>query len=264
MGDQTTRSQAIEQLQQLGLRTYEANCFVALSILGDSTAREISDVVDVPRTRVYDAVRSLQTDGLVEIQHTSPKRFRAVPLEEAIDILRQRYVQLIDDLEASLHDLSQTQSSTDDKHSVWSLSGSDGITARMQSLIKEADEELLCHLGADRDYSDQLFEQLQTTSVDQLALLVDPDSDLAIADLQHQLPEAFIYPTSFPWTANQSDPALIARMLVADRNAALISSLDHSHTPPTEHAVFAEGPTNGLVVTLRQLLSSNLDTNDHQ
>ncbi|MDY6819231.1 MAG: helix-turn-helix domain-containing protein, partial [Halobacteriales archaeon] len=49
---------AVELLQQLGLKPYEAKSFVALTQLPSGTARSISEQVDVPRTRVYrDAAR---------------------------------------------------------------------------------------------------------------------------------------------------------------------------------------------------------------
>ena len=50
-------------LQELGLREYEARCFVGLSRLPTGTAREISEVTEVPRTRVYEATRVLAAEG---------------------------------------------------------------------------------------------------------------------------------------------------------------------------------------------------------
>ena len=85
MSTDDTVDEAIEVLQQLGLKEYEAKCFVGLSRLSTGTAKQISEITDVPRTRVYDAIRVLEAQGLVEIQHSSPQQFRAVPLAEATD-----------------------------------------------------------------------------------------------------------------------------------------------------------------------------------
>ena len=98
MSTNDTLDDAVELLQQLGLKEYEARCFVGLSRLSTATAKQLSEVVDVPRTRIYDAVRELETEGLIEIQHSSPQRFRAVPLEEATETLRDRYESRVDDL----------------------------------------------------------------------------------------------------------------------------------------------------------------------
>ncbi|MFC7078815.1 TrmB family transcriptional regulator [Halorussus caseinilyticus] len=79
MVDTDNQEQAAGLLQQLGLKEYEARCFVALTRKATATAKEISEIADVPRTRVYDAIRVLEAQGLVEIQHTNPRQYRAVP-----------------------------------------------------------------------------------------------------------------------------------------------------------------------------------------
>ena len=102
--------EAVEILQQLGLKEYEAQCFVGLSQVPSATAKKISEITDVPRTRVYDAVRVLESKGLVEIQHSSPQRFRAVSLSEATETLRDQYDARVD----RLHDaLDSIQMDTD-------------------------------------------------------------------------------------------------------------------------------------------------------
>ena len=64
--------EATEVLQRLGLKEHEARCFVGLSRVEAGTAKQLSEMTEVPRTRVYDAIRVLETQGLVEIQHSSP------------------------------------------------------------------------------------------------------------------------------------------------------------------------------------------------
>lgn len=65
--------EAVTLLEELGLKQYEARCFTALTQLSDATAKGISEISEVPRTRVYDAIRVLETQGLVEVQHSSPQ-----------------------------------------------------------------------------------------------------------------------------------------------------------------------------------------------
>ena len=66
---------AIEQLEQFGLSTYAARTFVALVRRGSGTARDVSQMSEVPRTQVYNVVDELHEQGLVDIKHSSPKRF---------------------------------------------------------------------------------------------------------------------------------------------------------------------------------------------
>ena len=45
--------EAIEVFQQLGLKEYEVGCFVGLTRLNTDTAKKLSNLTDVPRTRIY-------------------------------------------------------------------------------------------------------------------------------------------------------------------------------------------------------------------
>jgi len=96
------RQEAIEQLQALGLSAYAARTFVGLVELRSGTAKAVSETVDVPRTRVYDAVEELAGLGLVTVEETTPKRFRSVPVETACEIFEREYMERITRLEESL------------------------------------------------------------------------------------------------------------------------------------------------------------------
>jgi sugar-specific transcriptional regulator TrmB len=53
--------QPVELLQELGLNEYESKCFVGLTRVTEATAKEISGIAEIPRTRVYDAMRVLES-----------------------------------------------------------------------------------------------------------------------------------------------------------------------------------------------------------
>lgn len=65
-----------------------SDLFVALTRVPNVSAREVSEAADVPRTRVYDAIRVLEAEGLVGIQHSYPERFRAVSIDGAARTVR--------------------------------------------------------------------------------------------------------------------------------------------------------------------------------
>ena len=60
MSTDNASNEAVGLLQQLGLKEYEARCFVGLSQLSSGTAKQLSESTEVPRTRVYDAIRVLE------------------------------------------------------------------------------------------------------------------------------------------------------------------------------------------------------------
>lgn len=96
------RAEAVSQLEALGLSAYAARTFVALVDLGTGTAKSVSDTVDVPRTRVYDAVEELDEWGLVSVEESTPKRFQAVPPGIARELFEREYVDRITSLERAL------------------------------------------------------------------------------------------------------------------------------------------------------------------
>lgn len=85
------RTVAIDALRDLGLSTYAARTFVALAALGVGTAKDVSEVSDVPRTRVYDAIDELSDRGLVDVQQASPKEFWAVSAETTGRTFQEEY-----------------------------------------------------------------------------------------------------------------------------------------------------------------------------
>src|SRR6056297_2153109 len=140
--------EAVDVLQQLGLKEYEARCFVGLSQLSAGTAKQLSEMTDVPRTRVYDAVRVLEAQGLVEIQHSSPRKFRAVSLSEATETLRSQYETRVDRLQDALDDIEQDDATDESSiQEVWSMSGSAAIENRTETLLTGADSEIVFVIG---------------------------------------------------------------------------------------------------------------------
>ncbi|MFB6178447.1 MAG: TrmB family transcriptional regulator [Halorientalis sp.] len=138
------QGEAVEMLQQLGLKEYEAKCFVALSRVPKATAKEISTIADVPRTRVYDANRILEEKGLVEVQHMNPQQFRAVPIEEAIATLRNEFESRMETLQQTLQQTLQRIEPAETEmetvgNEVWSLSAQEAIQNRTKKLVERRD-----------------------------------------------------------------------------------------------------------------------------
>ncbi len=74
---------------QLGLTLSEAKVFCVLSQEGPSTAKTISKTSGVAREAAYQILPKLQEKGLIEVIMSAPKMFRAIPKQEAYEILFQ-------------------------------------------------------------------------------------------------------------------------------------------------------------------------------
>jgi len=255
--------EAVDVLQQLGLKEYEARCFVGLSQLPSGTAKKLSEMTDVPRTRVYDAVRVLEAQGLVEIQHSSPQRFRAVSLSEATETLREQYDSRVDRLHNALEDVQME--TTDDESSiqeVWSMTGSTAIENRTDTLLKQAESEIVLVIADEELLTERLVTKLNTTD-EAVDLLVGAVTEQVRAHIQDAIPAATTFVSGLEWLQEgdaDTGETAIGRLVLIDRSTILVSSI----VPSTgdEHAIFGEGFGNGLVVIARRLMSQGQFTPD--
>ncbi len=71
-------SDVVDKLKELGLTEYESKVYYALIKNSGLTAEEISKTSNVPLTRVYSVLTSLQSKGMVLEISGRPKRFEAI------------------------------------------------------------------------------------------------------------------------------------------------------------------------------------------
>ena len=260
MASQANQEKAVGVLQQLGLKEYEAKCFVALSRVPSGTAKVISEITDVPRTRVYDAIRVLEAEGLVEIQHGSPQQFRAVPIQEAIETLRDQYETRVDTLYESLTDIEPVETEDEDvAHEVWALTGASAIANRTVQLVGEAGEEVVLVVGSDDLLTEEIVAEL--TDLDApVDVILGALNESTEDRLQAEVPGAETFVSGLDWLrggdGGGEDDTAIGLLLLVDRKTILVSSVD----PETrkEQAVFGRGFGNGLVVIVRRLMATGL------
>jgi sugar-specific transcriptional regulator TrmB len=251
--------EAIEVLQQLGLKEYEARCFVGLSRLDTGTAKQLSEMTEVPRTRVYDAIRVLESQGLVEVQHSSPQQFRAVSLDEATETLRDQYESRVE----RLHDALEPVEVVDDEdespvQQVWAMSGHDAIENRTNGLIDTAADEVVLVVGDESLLTDDLVDALNEVG-DGVELIVGALTTPLQDQITAAVPNATTFVSGLEWLHGENrheDDTAIGRLLLVDRSTILVSSI----VPETknERAVFGEGFGNGLVVIARRIMAQGL------
>lgn len=251
--------EAIELLQQLGLKEYEARCFVGLTRLNTGTAKKLSELTEVPRTRVYDAIRVLEAQGLVEIQHSSPQQFRAVSLDVATETLRDQYEERVE----RLHDALDTVEIVDDDdessiQEVWAMAGQDAIENRTEQLIDRATEEVVLVIGDKSLLTEELINTLNDID-DDIELLVGTLTPSLQDEIQAAVPGATTFVSGLEWLRgmnNTEEETAIGRLVLIDRSMILVSSI--MPDSKEEQAIFGEGFGNGLVVIARRLMAQGL------
>ena len=254
---------SIDLLQGLGLKEYEAKCFAALTRLPAGTAKQISDTTEVPRTRVYDAVRVLESSGLVEIQQGNPQYFRAVGIEEAVVVLADRYSSRVNELYQALYGIeSQPETTEQSLHEVWSLTGSTSIAARTNEMIRTGNEEVFLIVGSETMLTSDLYESLQEAASAGADVLIGALQSEIREAIRDHVPQAEVFETGLDWlesSETELEEASIGVLLMVDRTELLVSSRTPTEgSEVSERAIYGRGFSNGLVVIARRLLSYGL------
>jgi sugar-specific transcriptional regulator TrmB len=72
-----------------GLNLYEARIWTALLSRGVSTAGELSDIGNVPRSRAYDVLESLEKKGFIIMKLGKPIKYLAVEPKNVIEKVKK-------------------------------------------------------------------------------------------------------------------------------------------------------------------------------
>jgi len=83
--------EAFSILRRLNLNQYESKVYLALLAKGTSSAGEISELADVPRSRVYDVLVSLEKKGLATIQQSKPVKYVPIDPNEIVNRIKLQY-----------------------------------------------------------------------------------------------------------------------------------------------------------------------------
>jgi len=80
----------LNKLKDFGLNSYESKLWVALLSRGISTAGELSDISNVPRSRAYDVLESLEKKGFIVVKIGKPIKYLAVHPKEVVERVKKR------------------------------------------------------------------------------------------------------------------------------------------------------------------------------
>lgn len=251
---------AIEQLERIGLSAYAARTFVALASLGTGTARDVSQVSKVPRTRVYDAIDELHDRGLVDIQQSSPKQFWAISAETASRTFEHELQHRTELLRTALSELEPAERWTEQR-GVWTVDGQTAVTERVFDFFASAEEELV-YMTVEELLTEDLIEGLgEATDRGVSIKLVGVSTDVQ-ERIQDEIPGATMFESLGVWSDTSA-----GRLMMVDGRKILVSALvnDVDAGPSdlqSETAIWGEGDTNSLVVVLRAILTWRLDVEE--
>lgn len=255
-----TEEQAVQLLVELGLTEYEGRCFVALSRVSTATASEVANLSDVPRSRVYDAVDRLHRRGLVDVQQSDPREYRAISKESALESLREQYDATLEATDDALSGLRQSNDL--EERGAWAIADHDHVTDRVGFFFEEASDEIYALVTDESVLDQQFLEQLAAASERGVNTRIEVSSEETEARILDAAPETTVVVTDLAADPASLNVKRLGRIVMVDRRSVLLGAITEQARPGQfkETAIWASGPDHGLVVGLRHVLGARIDS----
>ena len=209
---------AIEGLKRFGLTTYEARVFLGLQKLGSGTASKVSEVVDVPRSQVYGAAESLEKQGLIETQQSTPTVYRPVSIEQARKKLLDRLAETGAETFDYLESIENTEETEERSESIWMINGTDTVTSRTIELASQAHNRLLYAIEDETFITDELLDVF-TEAAQNGAVVIIASADRDVVERAEAIESIVAY--RVPADRNIDLQVRTARLLIADETVLL-------------------------------------------
>lgn len=224
--------------RHFGLNLYEVKIWTALLSRGISTAGELSDIANVPRSRSYDILESLEKKGFVVMKIGKPIKYIAVSPKEIVDRVKKNVRVESEDRLKRLEELKGTDivDELNNLHTQGielveptelsgSLKGRHNLYNHMELTIKNAEDTVTIMTttqGLLRKIEGMkpVFEQLKKRGVKvRICAPLNKDAIPAIKDLGN--------------VAEIRHTDAKARFVIVDRNELLFMITDDSQVHPT-------------------------------
>ncbi|MDY6774985.1 MAG: helix-turn-helix domain-containing protein [Halobacteria archaeon] len=248
----------VELLTELGLMEYEAKVFTALTRIPEADAKKISRIADVPRTRVYNACESLADRGLIQIHESTPKKYRSIPITDAVEVFREEFTSKIDEVQYRMESLEQLEMENGDGAvGVWNLSGRDSINRRTVEMIDSAEDELILILGKEGMELGRTVESISDAIKRGVSVNISTVSEEVRKEIERGVGDVNIHESN-DWLRSLSlgSDTTLGRVVVSDTTEVLVTSVEEEGE---RSGVWGKGNTNGLVILIRTLLSRAIE-----
>jgi sugar-specific transcriptional regulator TrmB len=141
-------SRVYDSLRQLGLTEYESRIYMALVNKGSQTAIELSQLTEVPYSRIYDVLGKLEKKGWIwlESEKSKPTKYAPKPPLDAVRAARLEIQSRIEEQEKLVvTDLQPIYEKTwkAEKPDVYIVYGEDNVLKKIEESIQVAQKYIL-------------------------------------------------------------------------------------------------------------------------
>jgi sugar-specific transcriptional regulator TrmB len=164
--------QLINNLEKLGLTENEAKAYVGLVSLREATAREIHELTNVPRAKIYEILKVLAKKGFLEVKQGTPTYFRAVDPKHVIGKIKDEIIDCAIEALDQLNELSYELPRTSP---VWCIQSEWGIKNRIREILSGAKEELIIFSSSPEYLQEYEVELKKLEKTCRLTFIVDKE-----------------------------------------------------------------------------------------
>lgn len=136
-------------LRKVGLTDYEADAYLLLLEKGPLTAKQISYGAQIPYSKVYQVLNSLEKKGWIEPSRKRPSRYFPKSPETALKTVKAAFENEWLQVEKTLTDELlpvYEKLKTKEKYDVWILRGALNIISKFKEMAKKCRQEMLVAL----------------------------------------------------------------------------------------------------------------------
>ena len=133
-------------LNELGLTEYETRAYLSLIEEGVMTASEISAHGNVPYSKIYETLNSLEKKGWIETERGRPRCYYPKSPSESLDAAKLRLQETLKSWEqAILNELQPLYEKREirEKPDIWILRGEFNILAKLQEMLEKTKSNLM-------------------------------------------------------------------------------------------------------------------------
>lgn len=140
----------IDGLKEIGLNTYESKVYIALLKKHPATGYEISKIANIPQSRTYDTLKTLEQKKIIITTNTKPAEYSPVKPKEITKRYKRKMLSTIDFLENHLPNIKDSYNEP-----VLNFTGKDNIQEKILDAIRSAEKEIYLEIWS-KDF--QYFE----------------------------------------------------------------------------------------------------------
>jgi sugar-specific transcriptional regulator TrmB len=133
------------------LTDYEIRSYTSLLEIGPATASELSESSDVPYSKIYEILGSLEKKGWIESEHGRPSKYYPKPPSLAMEITKSQLENQLKTNEALILDELQPlyeKKGVREHPDIWIVRGNFNVLARIRETIEHVQKEILAAVPA--------------------------------------------------------------------------------------------------------------------